>query len=493
MAEVTERVQETTLDFAMEDEDFDKSLYKAYAHPPNPIDGHAPRPHELYRKPKADSIKLDQTWDFFYDGSGRPRRYTGFASIQDMPEVPVVHTLSYTLMGDRGPLVLLLHGVPTNKRQHQPVQKMIAPYCRTISIDMLGMGMSSKDVNWFNRNQTFGWAPTTRDLAATTQEDMNAEAAQSGKRKWGWWINDADYIHAIMRDLSMRGKFGPPKRDREGREIPEKFFFYSDDWGSGIAAHFAAEYNNRLLGSIYQNPIAFSGYFVKEIETIGQASLLQYNPEQNKATPWLDPFMAAMGSFAQTITMIYKQMVHYPERLNQYTLREIQRPYMDVDYERNGGRGGGDGSDVATPVTMKLDFDAIRVLSQRASTLMPAQLMPYDERRNPQGVKYQKITHPTFILWGDKDSMMPPSQRFKFKYAIRNATVRTQLIPDAGHFSAVDQPELVAEALLDFIIDVAGKDAMGDIFLGYRKDEIWHGAETQMHKELRKAYDVGGR
>ncbi len=255
VAEVTDGMQETTLGFAMEDEDFDKSLYKAYAHAPNPIDGHAPRPHELYRKPKPNSTKLDEEWDFYYDGNHSPRPYRGYASIQHMPDTPVVHTLSYTLMGDRGPLVLLLHGVPTNKRQHQPVQKMLAPFCRTISVDMLGMGKSSKDLNWFNRNMTSSWAPTAQELSATTQAEMDADAAQSGVKKRGWWINDADYIDAIMRDLSTRGKFGPPKRDREGREIPEKFFFYSDDWGSGIAVHFAAEYNNRLLGSIYQNPI----------------------------------------------------------------------------------------------------------------------------------------------------------------------------------------------------------------------------------------------
>ncbi len=201
--------------------------------------------------------------------------------------------------------------------------------------------------------------------------------------------------------------------------------------------------------------------------------------------------MQAMGAFDQTLTMIFKQMVHRPEVYNQYTLRKIQFPYVDVDYERNVGNNG---QQVATPATMRLHFDAIRVLSQRAATLAPAQLMPHDARKNPQGVSYDRVTHPTKVIWGAQDSMMPSSQRYKFKYALNNAPmVPVQTIEDAGHFSAMDQPERVAEALLDFIIDVEGKDRMGDIFLGYRKDEIWHGAETAMIRDLRHAYGVGGR
>ena len=49
----------------------------------------------------------------------------------------------------------------------------------------------------------------------------------------------------------------------------------------------------------------------------------------------------------------------------------------------------------------------------------------------------------------------------------------------------------MTEALLDFIIDVAGKDRMGDVFLGYWQEDIWHGNETLVHHDLRHIYHVG--
>jgi len=53
-----------------------------------------------------------------------------------------------------------------------------------------------------------------------------------------------------------------------------------------------------------------------------------------------------------------------------------------------------------------------------------------------------------------------------------------------------DQPELVAEAILDFITDVVGKKNMGDIFLGYWQDDIWHGHESTLIKRLREIYGI---
>jgi len=142
-------------------------------------------------------------------------------------------------------------------------------------------------------------------------------------------------------------------------------------------------------------------------------------------------------------------MVHNQEGYNQYVLRDLQGPYVEVDYERNvplpGLIPGPEGRDLATPVTMELDFNAIRVLSQRASILSPHLLLPYDEVFNPIGVQYDNVTHPSLVIWGAQDPMMPAHQRFLFKYAMRNAaTVRTQLIPDAGHFSATGKLSLLS-------------------------------------------------
>ncbi|MGH7961086.1 MAG: alpha/beta fold hydrolase, partial [Candidatus Binatia bacterium] len=52
--------------------------------------------------------------------------------------------IAYTKIGDKGPLVLFLHGVPTNRTQWEHIQHYVARFARTISIDMLGMGESTR-------------------------------------------------------------------------------------------------------------------------------------------------------------------------------------------------------------------------------------------------------------------------------------------------------------------------------------------------------------
>ena len=51
-----------------------------------------------------------------------------------------------------------------------------------------------------------------------------------------------------------------------------KFIFVADDWGGGIASHYAAAHNDRLNALIQLNAITFDGCPVTEIQAIGQAS-----------------------------------------------------------------------------------------------------------------------------------------------------------------------------------------------------------------------------
>ena len=47
--------------------------------------------------------------------------------------------IAWTKVGNKGPLLLLLHGVPCNRAQWEEVQRFLGRYCETIAIDMLGM------------------------------------------------------------------------------------------------------------------------------------------------------------------------------------------------------------------------------------------------------------------------------------------------------------------------------------------------------------------
>ena len=137
--------------------------------------------------------------------------------------------IAYTKVGSEGPLVLFLHGVPTNRMQWEDIQRHVGRFCETIAIDMLGMGESTHPRMYGKKTD-----PSDNDL-------------------W-FWKNDVPYIDALMQ------------HEYPGR----KFIFVADDGGGGIASSYAAVHNDRLDGLILLDPIAFDGYPVNEIQAIGR-------------------------------------------------------------------------------------------------------------------------------------------------------------------------------------------------------------------------------
>lgn len=351
--------------------------------------------------------------------------------------------IAWTKWGDSGPLVLFLHGVPTNRSQWEPVQKHVGRFCETISIDMLGMGESTKP----------------RLYGRKDSPDLDP-----GDNEHWYWKSDVDYIEKLMQ------------QEYPGRQ----FFFVADDWGSGILSHYAARHSDRLLGIAHLDPITFDGYPVNEIQAIGRASLIPNTPEGDQL------FAQLFAAFDQTLVQIYKTMVYDPTVYNQYNLRWITFPYVDVDYERN--RAGDGVSDVAKSTTLRLKPHAMRVLSERAAILSPALLLPHDPKKNPEGVRYQDTTVPALIMWGESDNMMPPAQTERFAYVLGMSDVEIQYVPRAGHFAATDNPRFVANTIVNFIRRVAGREVLADINLGTQG--IWKGDERLMIRDLRALYDV---
>lgn len=410
----------------------DCSFYSALSHPPMRAAGNAPD-MSIYRSAGAHKY-----------GSFRYK-----APVEGLVQVGGPHStetvwsddfeIAWTKMGDKGPLVLFLHGVPTNRSQWEEVQGQVSRFCETISIDMLGMGESSKPRMYGRRHN-----PEPNDL-------------------WHW-PHDTDYIEKLMQ------------QEYPGR----KFIFVADDWGSGIASHYAARYNDRLNAFVQMDPIAFDGYPVNEIQAIGRASAIPNTPEGDAQ------FAMMFAAFDQTLVQILKTMVHDPSKYNQYNMRYLTFPYVDVDYERNGA---GDGiSDVAKSTTMRLKLHNMRVLADRAAILSPALLLPHHPQRNPNGVRYQDVTVPTLIMWGENDNMMPAAQTQRFANVLGTDDVQITYIPRSGHFPAADNPNGVADTLINFIRRVMGRSALADIYVG--NGGIWKGDERQMVQELRTLHLV---
>lgn len=416
-----------------------RSLYAALSHPPV----------------RAAGNSVDLT---IYRSAGEPTygAFTYRAPAEGLVQVDPPHgsrtewtrnfEIAWTKWGDQGPLVLFLHGVPTNRAQWEPIQKHVARFCETISIDMLGMGESTKPRLYGRKTDPHG---------------------DPGTNEQWYWKSDVDYIEQLM------------SHEYPGR----KFFFVADDWGSGILSHFAARHNDRLDGIVHLDAITFDGYPVNEIQAIGRASLIPDTPEGDAK------FAELFGAFDQTLVQIYKTMVYDPTVYNQYKLRWITFPYVDVDYERNGAGDGVTG--VARSTTLRLKLHNMRVLAERAAILSPALLLPYDEKRNPQGVRYENTTVPALILWGEYDNMMPAAQTQRFAYVLGSDDVEIHYVPRAGHFAGADNPGFVADSIVNFIRRLTGRRALADINLGTQG--IWKGDERLMIDDLRAIYGIEAR
>ena len=65
-----------------------------------------------------------------------------------------------------------------------------------------------------------------------------------------------------------------------------------------------------------------------------------------------------------------------------------------------------------------------------------------------------EITTPTALISGENDPSSPPSKMRELARQITNAQVNFTAIEDCGHFSAVERPHIVAQALVDLMAKV---------------------------------------
>ena len=412
-------------------------LYDIFSKNPNYLVGNKPRLN-LYYEPdlpvlsKAAKQKLVGTLK--KDESSNS--ISGVIKVKDDPSVKRggMVNLAFTMMGDSGPIILFLHGVPTNKSQYYPIMTLLRSFCRCVCIDMLGMGQSQ--VNRAN-------------ILKLNSKSKNAKGWQYDT----WlWKHDSDYIHNFMKVC-----YGD-----------ERFIFVADDWGGGSLFHYASKYPNTLLNQIYIDPVALDGYPVNEIQAIGRTSNLDDKT-----------YKMAMGAFDQTAIQIYKTMVHKPDDVwNQYTYRWVLDPYVDVNYSQG------------YTSTMNIKWNNLRNLSDRSFVLGGPQLLPYHPSKNKLGVKFNKMTADCLILWGNKDNMMPEGQRHRLRYIMTLATkgkvkVETRQVPDAGHFSGLDNPDYIASNILDYLMSKHPIENFHDIFLGFGETKIWKGDEKLVMEELR--------
>lgn len=65
--------------------------------------------------------------------------------------------------------------------------------------------------------------------------------------------------------------------------------------------------------------------------------------------------------------------------------------------------------------------------------------------------KIERIALPTLIISGERDKSSPPKTAIYLNQKIPNS--KLQIIPNAGHFSFLDNPKLFKQLLIDFIVN----------------------------------------
>lgn len=149
---------------------------------------------------------------------------------------------------------------------------------------------------------------------------------------------------------------------------------------------------------------------------IGRLALLAPYGLHDPAEPVADAFAVAPGALAALVCA-------RPERFTALT----EAP---------------EGADAA-----EWEIEQVRALEAAARILWPL-------GDTGLGRRLGRILAPTLVLWGEADRLIPPGYAARFADAIgrgRSPEVQVRTIPGAGHLADLDEPDAVADALLDFL------------------------------------------
>ncbi len=332
--------------------------------------------------------------------------------------------------------IVLIHGVPVNRREWYLAGKLLARFIRVITVDMLGMGDSSKPLNFIDSD---------------------------GHSNWSWGL------HAEIFNNFITYVVGKNKKTIVG----------ANDWGTGInqkliEAHGKGKVTFNFQGAVLGSMIALNGYWVQHIGALQALSFIPYfDPsEPNKI---FSGFLAESVRFAGTYTSLLESMFYKSESggilHNQYSMAQFQETYVIMAYDdprRN-------------PATSVYRSHSIRVLAEQASLILGnGELLPFHEKLNLRGINFSCFNLPIKMIWGKYDKMMPEGQvhRFDNMFALINKDrrmrgIKTQLtfnyvvMKEAGHFAASDQPEETADAIIHFVINSIGPELLNYAFLGF--------------------------
>nr|QBK89770.1 MAG: haloalkane dehalogenase [Pithovirus LCPAC101] len=398
----------------------------------------------LYGDYVADELKF---WSIDYSDIGINKSFVGEdGGIHDRLKI------AYSVFEPKNitkiiPTIILFHGVPVNRREWYDVAILLSRFMRVITVDLLGMGDSSKPLDF---------------------ED------DDGYSYWKWRVHATIYKNMI-NDFKVTNP---------GWFINGKIFMGANDWGTGMVQKYVEMFGEEdLHGALIASAISLDGYWVQHIGSLKALKDLPYPS---------DTFTVESVRFQGVLTSLLETMFHNtPDIQNQYSMALMQDPYVEISY-----------SDVnKNPDNTIYKSHAVRVLAQQASyALGNGELLPHHSTKNSNGIYFTKFNIPILMIWGKNDKMMPEGQVQKFSNIFHvvnyaryinnipsNLTFSKQIIKDAGHFAASDQPEIFADSVIHWVRDIIGSEYLNTAYVGMT--EIARQDEDHVISSLNKLYE----
>lgn len=229
------------------------------------------------------------------------------------------------------------------------------------------------------------------------------------------WVNTLSTSHRVIRmDLPAFGLTGPhPERDYSMEKYADFVRVFLDSLqvqqcilggnslGGNITWNFALKYPNRVNKLIL---IDASGYPTPP-KSVPIAFKLANTPVANQLLTYITPRFMAKAS----VENVYHDKTKVTDKL-------VDR-YFELTL-RDGNRQG-----LVDRMTMLVDAEAHKRISE--------------------------ITHPTLLLWGEKDDLVPVASAYRFQQDLPND--RLVILLDLGHVPMEEAPDRSLQPVMEFI------------------------------------------